>query len=126
MLNMGVNQTLAILRKPYSAIQHDGRARKIAFDAMLETVKIAQGEGVALGEEAPDEAFAVIDTIDPNGKPSTLQDVESERLTEIEMFSGDLLRLAEKQGVTLPVNAILYRLIKTIEEEYSWHSELDI
>ncbi|MDR3209138.1 MAG: ketopantoate reductase family protein [Oscillospiraceae bacterium] len=116
MLNMGVNQTLAVLRQPYSALQRGGFAREIARDTMLEAVEVANREGVALTSADAERAFEVVRGIDPNGKPSTLQDVEAGRRTEIEMFSGDLLRMAARHGLTLPVNDMLYRLIKAGEE----------
>ncbi|MDR0917541.1 MAG: ketopantoate reductase family protein [Oscillospiraceae bacterium] len=116
-MNMGVNQALAVTRETYAALVRDGFARELARDAMLEAIQIAQLEGVALEPDDAQRALDVIDTISPDGKPSTLQDVEARRRTEIEMFSGDLLRLAEKHGVTLPVNAVLYRVIKAIDED---------
>jgi 2-dehydropantoate 2-reductase len=118
MMNMGVNQTLALLRRPYSALTRRDLAWSIARDAMLEAVKIAKLEGVALDEADPERVLAVLDRIDPEGKPSTLQDIEALRTTEVEIFSGSLLKMAEKHGIQLPVNAMLYRLIKAGEQEY--------
>ncbi|MDR0862807.1 MAG: ketopantoate reductase family protein [Oscillospiraceae bacterium] len=119
MMNMGVNQSLAVTRQPYRALQHKGRVYALARDTMLEAVAVAQREGIALEPEDAERAFAVIGTISPDGKPSTLQDIEAKRPTEIEIFSGDLLRLAEKHGMSLPVNEVLYRAIKGIEQEYT-------
>jgi 2-dehydropantoate 2-reductase len=119
MLNMGVNQTLAILREPYRALQRDGYARELARSVMLETVAIARAEGIALTPGDTDEAFRVVEQISPDGKPSTLQDIEARRKTEIDIFSGDLLRKGKELGVPLPVNEVLYKAIKAIEEQWS-------
>jgi 2-dehydropantoate 2-reductase len=119
MLNMGVNQSLAATRAPYRALQHDGYVRALALDTMLETIEVARREGIDLSRADAERAFAVIETLGGDGQPSTLQDVEARRATELEMFSGDLLRFAQKHGIELPVNAALYRIIKGVEEEYT-------
>jgi 2-dehydropantoate 2-reductase len=116
MMNMGVNQSLGVTRLPYRAIQRGGIVRKLARDIMLEAITVANAEGVTLTETDADAALAVIDTIGAEGKPSTLQDIEARRVTEIEIFSGDLLRLGKKHGLALPINETLYTIIKGIEE----------
>jgi 2-dehydropantoate 2-reductase len=46
------------------------------------------------------------------------QDIEAKRQSEIEMFGGTILALAEKHGVDTPVNRLLYEKIKAIESTY--------
>ncbi|MDR3310802.1 MAG: ketopantoate reductase family protein [Oscillospiraceae bacterium] len=118
MMNMGVNQTLAVLRLPYSALQRRGYAREIALGAMRETAAVARRLGIALADSDAEDAMAVVDTISPDGQPSTLQDVLAKRVTEIEIFSGALLETARTLGLELPVNALLYRQVKALEESY--------
>ena len=48
-------------------------------------------------------------------KPSTLQDQERGRKTEVEMFSGTVVRLGEELGIDTPVNRVLYHGIKVLE-----------
>ena len=49
---------------------------------------------------------------------SMLQDIRSQRHTEIDYITGYLLRRARSHGLTLPENARLFELIKRKENEY--------
>ena len=48
---------------------------------------------------------------------STLQDLDAGRHTEIEMFSGALIRLGKKYSVPTPYNEVVYDCIKALEEK---------
>ncbi|MPN43773.1 hypothetical protein SDC9_191333 [bioreactor metagenome] len=46
------------------------------------------------------------------------QDVEARRPTEVELFSGTVLSLADRHGIDCPVNRMLYDKIRAIEAEF--------
>ena len=48
---------------------------------------------------------------------STLQDLDEKRSTEIDMFCGTVMRLAEEKGISVPYNTFAYHLIKALEEK---------
>jgi 2-dehydropantoate 2-reductase len=50
--------------------------------------------------------------------PSMLEDVRARRPTEIDFITGALVREAERLGVSAPLNAAVYRLVKA--KEVSW------
>jgi 2-dehydropantoate 2-reductase len=50
--------------------------------------------------------------------PSMLEDVRSRRLTEVDWISGALAREGERLGVSVPLNAAVWRLVKG--KERSW------
>ena len=118
MLNVGVNQTSAVLGTPYGALQKEGAAREIAISAMKEVVTLARYEGVALRETDIDDSLKVLGTLSPDGKCSMLQDMEAQRRTEVAIFGGTVLALGEKHGVAAPVNGMLVRLIAAKEEQF--------
>jgi 2-dehydropantoate 2-reductase len=51
--------------------------------------------------------------------PSMLEDVEAQRPTEVELINGALVREAERCGVSVPLQAALYRLVAAREASYS-------
>jgi 2-dehydropantoate 2-reductase len=51
--------------------------------------------------------------------PSMLEDVEARRPTEVELINGALVREAERNGVPVPLQTALYRLVKAREASYS-------
>ena len=48
---------------------------------------------------------------------NTLQDLDEKRPTEIDMFCGTVMRLAEEKGIPVPYNTFAYHLIKALEEK---------
>lgn len=118
MLNVGINQTVMIFEGNYGTVQKEGRAREIMVNAMKEVIELAQYENVKLTNNDLDGYLKLIDTLDKNGMPSMRQDGFSHRYSEVEMFSGTVLRLAEKHGLKLKTNEYLYSRIKEIESSY--------
>ena len=53
--------------------------------------------------------------ISRRSKTSMLQDVESGRKTEVEMFAGKVVRVADRHGLGVPLNRTHRRLIGVIE-----------
>lgn len=52
-----------------------------------------------------------------SAKFSTLQDIEAGRHTEIDMFSGALMRMGRELGIPTPYNKYTYHMIKALEEK---------
>ena len=48
---------------------------------------------------------------------STLQDLDAGRHTEIDMFSGALIRMGKELGIPTPYNEYTYHMIKALEEK---------
>ena len=120
MLNVGVNQTSAVLDSGYGALQKKGAARDIAIAAMREVVALAALEGITLGQKDIDQAMAVISSLAPDGKCSMMQDIEARRATEVAIFGGTVMALAQKHGLPTPVNEMLVNIIRAKEELYSF------
>lgn len=118
MLNVGVNQTVAVYRSNYGEIQREGEARKMMIAAMREVIELSLKEGVNLTEEDLNYWLDVLSVLNPEGKPSMAQDVEAKRYSEVELFSGTVIQLGKKHGIPTPVNERLYKQIKEIEATY--------
>lgn len=118
MLNVGVNQTVAVFGPCYGDIQKDGKQRDTMTSAMREVIALSVLEGVNLTEEDLQYWLRLLQTLDPNGKPSMRQDVEAKRPSEVALFSGAVLELAKKHGLCVPVNQMLYDNILAMEARY--------
>lgn len=117
MCNVGENLTCALLGIPFGAFQVSDHANLIRRQAMQEVVEIANRLGIDLGEEDMERQEDTIRRIPFVNKPSTLQDLENKRKTEIEMFAGKVVELGRKLGVPTPVNWLFYHGIKVHEEK---------
>jgi len=118
MLNVGVNQTVAVYRSNYGEIQREGQARKMMIAAMKEVITLSEQAGIHLTEADLDYWLSVLATLSPDGKPSMAQDVEARRHSEVELFAGTVLTLANEYGISTPVNKELYDRIHSIESQY--------
>lgn len=116
MMNVGLNQVSAVLRAPYGAFTVPGFARDLMLDASREVMCIAQKLSISLDENDLEKCLKIIGSISPDGKTSMLQDVEAGRKTEVDLFSKTVMFIGQKTEVPTPVNDILYRVIKAIEE----------
>ncbi len=119
MLNVGVNQTVAVYKSNYGEVQKEGPAREKMIAAMKEVIELSEKEGVNLTEEDLNYWLKVLSTLGPNGKPSMAQDVDARRYSEVDLFSGTVLEFGKKHDVQTPVNQELFDRIKAIESEYS-------
>jgi 2-dehydropantoate 2-reductase len=118
MLNVGVNQTVAVNESNYGEVQKEGKARDTMISAMREVIALSEKEGINLSGSDLNYWLGVLDTLSPEGKPSMRQDMEARRYSEVELFSGAVLELGRKYGVPTPVNKKLYDSIKLIERQY--------
>jgi 2-dehydropantoate 2-reductase len=117
MLNVGCNQVSAVTGAPYGKMTLEPNTL-LLHEAMLEVIALAKARGIPLtGKDALDYE-SKLRTFSPNGKTSMLQDVEAKRKTEVEFFSGTVIRLGEELHVPTPVNHVLYFLLKSKEEMY--------
>ncbi|HPJ01485.1 MAG TPA: ketopantoate reductase family protein [Candidatus Limiplasma sp.] len=118
MLNVGVNQAVAVFGPDYGSIQQDGEAREVMIAAMWEVIQLSRYERVNLTEDDLRYWLNVLSGLSALGKPSMRQDVEAKRPSEVALFSGTVLALARKHGLDTPVNHMLYQRIQEIEAQY--------
>ena len=119
MMNDGINQTCMAYGGTYgSATERGSEQRRCFVAAMREALAVANAEGIALTEADLSQMLHVIEGLDPNGMPSMAQDRIAHRKTEVEEFSGTILRLAAKHCIEVPQNEWLYQRIHEIEA--SW------
>lgn len=118
MLNVGVNQTVAVYKSNYGEVQREGDARNTMISAMREVIALSEKESVSLREEDLYYWLNVLGTLSPEGKPSMAQDVDAHRPSEVELFSGTVLKLGKKHGIPTPINKMLYEQFQIIESEY--------
>ena len=117
MCNVGENMTCALLAIPFGAFRWCEPANELRRAAMREVTAIAQAKGIDLGEADIQRQEATVKALPPENKPSTLQDLEAGRKTEVEMFAGAVVRMGRELGIDTPVCWVLYQGIRTLEEK---------
>ena len=79
----------------------------------LEAVAAAKGIDISKADASSGHGSAV----PPTARYSTLQDLDAGRHTEIDMFSGALMRMGKEHGIPTPYNEFAYHIIKAMEEK---------
>ena len=115
MINTGVNQVSAVLDAEYRIMQENKNARWLMDETMKEVIKISNAENIPLSEKDLEKWHKILNSLGPEGKTSMYQDILAGRKTEVEMFAGKIIELAEKHLIDVPFNRILFNLIKAKE-----------
>lgn len=118
MLNVGVNQTVAVYETNYDGIQKEGEARQTMISAMKEVIELSKKIDINIEEKDIDYWLAILDTLNPEGMPSMRQDMLAKRYSEVDIFSGTVIEMGKRHQVRTPVNEMLYKRIKEMEAEF--------
>ena len=118
LLNTGINQTVTVFESDYGCVQKPGKPRDVMLAAMGEVIQVANAEGIPMGQEDVAYWLKLIDTLNPQGKPSMRQDAEAKRKTEVGLFAGTIIALGKKHGIPTPTNDWLYQRIMEIESHF--------
>ncbi len=118
MLNVGVNQVVTAFETGYGGVQVPGVQRETMINAMREVLEIANRKGINLKPSDIDTWLGILAPFKPELMPSMRQDVLAKRKTEVELFSGTVLKMAKELHIPVPVNEFLYKRIREIESDY--------
>lgn len=83
-----------------------------------EIVTVAAAKGIALERDAVLERAVATFTDIAEHTPSMAADVQAERRTEIGALNGAVVEEAERLGIDAPVNRVISRLVRLIEQGY--------
>lgn len=125
MCNVGENMTCALLGIPFGAYGKSEAANQIRMAAMKEVQAVAAAKGITLTDEQMEKQLETILRIPFGNKPSTLQDLEAKRKTEVEMFAGSMVKMGRELGIATPVCWMFLQGIKVLEEKNEGILETD-
>ena len=119
MCNVAENMTCAMFQVPFGAFQVSRDANYFRRAAMEEVIQVANRLGIEIGQDEIDRQEHTLGRIPYENRPSTLQDLDAGKHTEVDMFAGTVLRLGEKLGVDTPVCRMFYHGLHLIEDRMS-------
>ena len=83
-----------------------------------EVSSVADACGIKELENYKQEVLKSANLIADDGKTSMYQDVITRRKTEVDIFSGEIIRLGKLNNIETPVNQEIYDQIKKIESNW--------
>jgi 2-dehydropantoate 2-reductase len=112
-VNAAVNPLTAILRCTNGELLARPESRLIS--------KLAAAEGAAAARaadiSAPKDPWPIVELVlrdTPTNRTSMLQDVDAGRPTEIDAITGEIVRVAKRHRVAVPVNKALLNLVLSL------------
>lgn len=118
MLNVGINQTTMVYNANYHKVLNTPELYDIFIGAMKEVMAIAKKKGIELNEDDIQQWVKIISTFAPDGTPSMGQDRIAKRKSEVELFSGTVIKLGKETDTPVPINQMLYEKVEEIEANY--------
>ena len=114
-LNVCNNLPQAILGAGVGCYQDSVHMKAISDGLRAELMAIAEAKGIDISKA--DVSSGRGSAVPPTARYSTLQDLDAGRHTEIDMFSGALIRMGKELGIPTPYNEFTYHMIKALEEK---------
>jgi len=93
----------------FGEVLTDPRARDLLVASMKEIATLAAACGTPLGSEAVARALETAATFPPTARTSMQNDFAVGQPTELETFSGAVLRLAKRYGLHVPAHTAIYK-----------------
>mgnify|MGYP005868529811 FL=1 len=114
-LNICNNLPQAILGAGVGCYSDSTHMKVISDGLRRELEQIALAKGIDMSKMAGTSGRG--SAVPASARYSTLQDLDAGRHTEIDMFSGTLMRMGEELGIPTPYNEYTYHMIKALEEK---------
>lgn len=114
-LNVCNNLPQAILGAGVGCYSDSVHMEAISNGLRLELEQIALAKGIDMSRL--EAASGHGSKVPASARYSTLQDLDAGRHTEIDMFSGALMRMGAQLGIPTPYNEYTYHMIKALEEK---------
>ena len=114
-LNVCNNLPQAILGAGVGCYRDSEHMKAISAGLRKELEAVAAAKGIDLSKA--DTSSEHGSPVPPATRYSTLQDLDAGRHTEIDMFSGALVRMGKELGIPTPYSEYTYHMMKALEEK---------
>ena len=115
-----LNPLGAIFGVPYGVLGEWDYTRHIMESIVSEIFEVMESAGYRTHWDSPGHYLKIFyEKLLPataGQESSTLQDIRRQSRTEIEALNGAVVRLGEGLGIAVPVNAVVYRMLRFLEE----------
>ena len=99
----------AFKRQPAGVIRTDSESRRMLEDSMREVLAVAQAHNISLPGDTIKRSLALIDGLDPGATTSLQRDLAASKPSELEGWTGAVVRLGREANVPTPVNELIYQ-----------------
>ena len=105
----------AITRAPIGVIRSFAQTRRMLEGSMQEIYEVARALKINLEQTTVSSSMGFVDTLPPNGTTSMQRDIIGNRPSEIDSWSGAVVRFGRDAGVPVPINEFIYYSLLPLE-----------
>lgn len=116
----------AVSRAPMGILRSVPETRRLLEEAMHEILQVAWARGIYLPEDTIARTLEFIDGLPAAGTSSLHRDIVMGRPSELEAWTGSVVRLGEAAGAPTPVNRLIYHSLLPLERRARGELEFDI
>jgi 2-dehydropantoate 2-reductase len=98
----------AVAHMPIGVLRRVPGTRRMLESGMAEIAALARARGVRLPDDIVGRTMAFVDTLPAEGTASLQRDIAEGRRSELDWWSGAVVRLGREAGVATPVHAFIY------------------
>jgi 2-dehydropantoate 2-reductase len=105
----------ALTRAPAGVIRRVAETRALVERGMHEAAEVALAHGVALEPDAVTRAMTLLDALPEEARTSLQRDLAAGRRSELETWSGAVVRLGKERDVPTPFHEFAYHALLPLE-----------
>jgi 2-dehydropantoate 2-reductase len=96
---------------PYSVLRSRPGTRQLIEESMREVRALAAARNVRLADNVIEAQMAFLDNVPPTGTTSLQRDILAGRRSELEAWTGAVVRIGQETGTPTPTHSLLYELV---------------
>lgn len=117
LINVVGNQLTFVLNVGYEGLQDNPYVLNLVQEVGQEVIKIANAQEIGVQQTDIDDMIKTMRMLPGKAMTSMHQDRVNNRISEVDIFAGEMIRLGQKLNISTPYNLMLYNLIKAHEWE---------
>ncbi len=118
-INAAINPLTAILRVPNGALIESADTLDLMHAITDEVSAVADALNIRLPYPDPFERVKYVAELTATNHSSMLQDVLTQRQTEVDAINGKIVEHGQALGIPTPINAALTSLVRAIQNNYT-------
>jgi 2-dehydropantoate 2-reductase len=105
----------AVTRAPVGVLRELPETRRMLEEAMAEILRVAHASTIDVDQDAIPRSLRFIDGLPANGTTSLQRDILEGLPSELDAWSGAVVRLAKEVGVQTPIHDFIHRSLLPLE-----------
>ena len=107
----------AVCGEPFGLLRENSESRRMLELAMTEIFELGRARGVRLNPDVVERTLSYVDELPSAGTASMQRDIAAGRPSELDAWSGAVVRLGRASGVATPVHEHIYEALLPAEEK---------